>query len=34
MLLVRRKDLTAGVTELGRASTLAPNNSHYAYAYA
>ena len=33
MLLVRRKDVTAGVSELGRANALAPNNSHYAYAY-
>jgi predicted CXXCH cytochrome family protein len=33
MLLVRRKDVAAGVRELGRASALAPNNSHYAYAY-
>jgi predicted CXXCH cytochrome family protein len=33
MLLVRRKDVTAGVSELGRARELAPNNSHYAYAY-
>jgi predicted CXXCH cytochrome family protein len=34
MLLVRRKEVTAGVSELGRASELDPNNSHYAYAYA
>jgi Tfp pilus assembly protein PilF len=33
MLLVRRKEVTAGVSELGRANELAPNNSHYAYAY-
>ena len=33
MVLVRRKDVTSGVTELGRANALAPNNSHYAYAY-
>ena len=33
MLLVRRRELAAGVSELGRASVLAPNNSHYAYAY-
>jgi predicted CXXCH cytochrome family protein len=34
MLLVRRKEIAAGVSELGRASELGPNNSHYAYAYA
>ncbi len=34
MLLVRRKEVTAGVSELGRANELAPSNSHYAYAYA
>jgi len=33
MLLVRRQQVTAGVSELGRANELAPNNSHYAYAY-
>jgi predicted CXXCH cytochrome family protein len=33
MLLVRRKEVPAGVSELGRANELAPNNSHYAYAY-
>jgi predicted CXXCH cytochrome family protein len=33
MLLVRRKEITSGVSELGRANELAPNNSHYAYAY-
>jgi tetratricopeptide (TPR) repeat protein len=33
MLLVRRKEVTGGVSELGRANALAPNNSHYAYAY-
>ncbi|HVY39522.1 MAG TPA: multiheme c-type cytochrome [Polyangia bacterium] len=33
MLLVRRNDIEAGVTELGRATALAPNNSQYAYAY-
>jgi tetratricopeptide (TPR) repeat protein len=33
MLLVRRKEVTAGVNELGRANQLAPTNSHYAYAY-
>lgn len=33
MLLVRRKEVTAGVSELGWAKELAPNNSHYAYAY-
>jgi len=33
MLLVRRKEVTAGVSELGRANQLAPDNSHYAYAY-
>ncbi len=33
MLLVRRKEITTGVSELGRANELAPNNSHYAYAY-
>ena len=33
MLLVRRRDVAAGVTELGRANQLAPNNSQYAYAY-
>ncbi|MES1205937.1 MAG: tetratricopeptide repeat protein, partial [Pseudomonadota bacterium] len=33
MLLVRRNDVEAGVSELGRASALAPNNSRYAYAY-
>ena len=27
------KELTAGVSELGRANQLAPNNSAYAYAY-
>jgi tetratricopeptide (TPR) repeat protein len=34
MLLVRRQDIAAGVSELGRANALAPNNSQYAYAYA
>jgi predicted CXXCH cytochrome family protein len=34
MLLVRRQEIAAGVGELGRANTLAPNNSQYAYAYA
>jgi tetratricopeptide (TPR) repeat protein len=33
MLLVRRKQVAAGVSELGRANALAPNNSHYAYAF-
>jgi len=33
MLLVRRKEITSGVSELGRASALAPDNSHYAYAF-
>jgi len=33
MLLVRRTAIAAGVSELGRANALAPNNSHYAYAY-
>jgi predicted CXXCH cytochrome family protein len=33
MLLVRLEDVAAGVSELGRANQLAPNNSHYAYAY-
>jgi predicted CXXCH cytochrome family protein len=33
MLLVRRQQVTDGVTELGRASALSPNNSDYAYAY-
>jgi predicted CXXCH cytochrome family protein len=33
MLLVRRKEVAAGVSELGRANELAPNNSHYAYTY-
>jgi tetratricopeptide (TPR) repeat protein len=33
MLLVRRNDIETGVSELGRASALAPNNSRYAYAY-
>jgi tetratricopeptide (TPR) repeat protein len=33
MLLVRQKEVTAGVSELGRANALAPDNSHYAYAY-
>lgn len=33
MLLVRRREVTAGVIELGRANELAPDNSHYAYAY-
>jgi tetratricopeptide (TPR) repeat protein len=33
MLLVRRQEVTAGVAELGLANELAPNNSHYAYAY-
>ena len=34
MLLVRRQEIAAGVSELGRANALAPNNSQYAYAYA
>jgi predicted CXXCH cytochrome family protein len=33
MLLVRRRNVAAGVSELGRANQLAPNNSQYAYAY-
>ncbi|HEY8922991.1 MAG TPA: hypothetical protein VIU64_01350 [Polyangia bacterium] len=33
MQLVRRKDLSTGVSELGRARDLAPHDSHYAYAY-
>ena len=33
MLLVRRQEVAAGVSELGRANELAPNNSQYAYAY-
>ena len=33
MLLVRRKEIAVGVSELGRANALAPANSHYAYAY-
>ena len=33
MLLVRREDVTAGVSELGRARARAPANSRYAYAY-
>jgi predicted CXXCH cytochrome family protein len=33
MVLVRLRQVTAGVSELGRANALAPNNSHYAYAY-
>ena len=33
MLLVRRQEVMAGVSELGRANELAPDNSQYAYAY-
>ena len=33
MLLVRRREIGSGVSELGHASELAPNNSQYAYAY-
>jgi len=34
MLLVRRQQSAAAVSELGRARALAPDNSDYAYAYA